>query len=238
MAGIARELNERGMPCPSGADPGRNPHRSGQAWMTPTVAGILENPRYTGRQVWNRHGTVRSHRDAGRAGGVGGRMNAEEWAVSNASAHALQELQDEFDENCPVGDPGPAHAILGLALSYLDDFSNAFAHLHRSLEISNQSLRRGYTLTWHGSAHLRAGHLNEAVSAYREASEHCRGIGHRAGEAISLNGLGCALQASGDVERAREFWQRSLAIFEALHTPRRKPSAPISPHSTRKSDST
>ncbi|MEV6227875.1 recombinase family protein [Saccharopolyspora shandongensis] len=107
MAGIARELNDRGMPCPSGADPGRNPHCSGQAWMTPTVAGILENPRYTGRQVWNRHGTVRSHRDAGRAGGVGGRTNAEEWAVSNASAHALLELQDEFDENGPVGALGP-----------------------------------------------------------------------------------------------------------------------------------
>lgn len=27
MAGIARELNERGVPYPSGADPGRNRHR-------------------------------------------------------------------------------------------------------------------------------------------------------------------------------------------------------------------
>ncbi|MEV0703305.1 recombinase family protein [Saccharopolyspora sp. NPDC050389] len=44
IAGLARELNDRGVPCPSGADPARNPHRSGRAWITPTVAGILDNP--------------------------------------------------------------------------------------------------------------------------------------------------------------------------------------------------
>lgn len=54
VAGIARELNERGVPCPSAADRPRNPHRSGQAWIVRTVVGILENPRYTGRQVWTR----------------------------------------------------------------------------------------------------------------------------------------------------------------------------------------
>lgn len=55
VAGIARELNERGVPCPSGADRERNSHRSGEAWIVRTVVGILENPRYTGRQVWNRN---------------------------------------------------------------------------------------------------------------------------------------------------------------------------------------
>ncbi|MFD0817501.1 recombinase family protein [Micromonospora zhanjiangensis] len=57
MASIARALNETGIPCPSGADPARNPHRNGQGWMLTTVAAILANPRYTGRQVWNRHRT-------------------------------------------------------------------------------------------------------------------------------------------------------------------------------------
>jgi site-specific DNA recombinase len=51
VASIARDLNERGVPCPSRVDPGRNPHRSGQAWTLRTVAAILSNPRYTGRQV-------------------------------------------------------------------------------------------------------------------------------------------------------------------------------------------
>ena len=49
VAGIARELNERGVPCPSVADPGRNRHRSGQQWNLGSVAVILANPRYTGR---------------------------------------------------------------------------------------------------------------------------------------------------------------------------------------------
>jgi len=54
ITSIARQLNEQQVPCPSGADPARNPHRPGTAWRPTTVAAILANPRYTGRQVWNR----------------------------------------------------------------------------------------------------------------------------------------------------------------------------------------
>ncbi len=53
-AGIARELNERGVPCPSAVDPARNRHRSGRTWSLRTVVEILRNPRYTGREVWDR----------------------------------------------------------------------------------------------------------------------------------------------------------------------------------------
>jgi hypothetical protein len=56
-ARIARALNEAGVPCPSAADPGRNPRRTGTAWTLGTVTTILGNPRYTGRQVWNRQRT-------------------------------------------------------------------------------------------------------------------------------------------------------------------------------------
>jgi len=47
-ARITRALNDAGIPCPSAADPKRNPHRSGKAWTLCTVAAILANPRYTG----------------------------------------------------------------------------------------------------------------------------------------------------------------------------------------------
>jgi site-specific DNA recombinase len=57
VARIARALNEAGVPCPSAADPGRNRHRTGTAWTLGAVTTILENPRYTGRQVWNRQRT-------------------------------------------------------------------------------------------------------------------------------------------------------------------------------------
>ena len=52
-----REANEARVPCPSAADPGRNPHRAGTGWALGTVTTILSNPRYTGRQVWNRQRT-------------------------------------------------------------------------------------------------------------------------------------------------------------------------------------
>jgi site-specific DNA recombinase len=57
LARITRALNDACIPCPSAADPRRNPHRSGAAWKVNTVAAILGNPRYTGRQVWNRQRT-------------------------------------------------------------------------------------------------------------------------------------------------------------------------------------
>jgi site-specific DNA recombinase len=57
VARIARALNDAGIPCPSAADPTRNPHRTGAAWTLGTVTTILGNPRYTGRQVWNRQRT-------------------------------------------------------------------------------------------------------------------------------------------------------------------------------------
>jgi hypothetical protein len=62
-ARIARALNEAGIPCPSAADPGRNPHRDGKGWTTGTVTTILANPRYTGHQVWNRQRTDRDLAD-------------------------------------------------------------------------------------------------------------------------------------------------------------------------------
>jgi len=57
VARIARALNEAGVPCPSAADPQRNPHRARTAWMLGAVTSVLSNPRYTGRQVWNRQRT-------------------------------------------------------------------------------------------------------------------------------------------------------------------------------------
>ncbi|MEV6600122.1 recombinase family protein [Actinoplanes sp. NPDC051346] len=52
----SRTLNANGVPPPSAHDRARNRHRSGTAWTVRTVAAILGNPRYTGRQVWNRQG--------------------------------------------------------------------------------------------------------------------------------------------------------------------------------------
>jgi site-specific DNA recombinase len=57
VARIARALNDAEVPCPSAADPVRNPHHAGTGWTLRTVATIIQNPRYTGHQVWNRQRT-------------------------------------------------------------------------------------------------------------------------------------------------------------------------------------
>ncbi|GIF49330.1 hypothetical protein Afe04nite_38690 [Asanoa ferruginea] len=54
LTSIARSLTLDGIACPSAHDRTRNPHRDGTAWQITAVRSILTNPRYTGRQVWNR----------------------------------------------------------------------------------------------------------------------------------------------------------------------------------------
>ncbi len=71
VARIARALNETGIPCPSAADRDRNPHRPGAAWTLGAVTAILANPRYTGRQVWNRQRTDTEPREPGGRGALG-----------------------------------------------------------------------------------------------------------------------------------------------------------------------
>ena len=51
---IAEALTRDGVPSPSAHDPERNRHRCGVAWSKGAVRTILGNPRYTGRQVWNK----------------------------------------------------------------------------------------------------------------------------------------------------------------------------------------
>jgi site-specific DNA recombinase len=50
---IAERLTADSIPSPSAHDPARNPHRCGIAWSKSAVRAII-NPRYTGRQVWNK----------------------------------------------------------------------------------------------------------------------------------------------------------------------------------------
>jgi site-specific DNA recombinase len=68
LARITRALTEAGIRCPSAADPGRNAHRSGERWSLTTVRAILANPRYTGRQVWNRQPTAMDLIDPAKTG--------------------------------------------------------------------------------------------------------------------------------------------------------------------------
>ena len=100
VARIARALNEAGIPCPSAADPGRNSHRPGTAWTLGAVNSILSNPRYTGRQVWNRQRTDTELVDpADIALGHKGvpRWNVPRgWVISTRPAHPALVSEDDF----------------------------------------------------------------------------------------------------------------------------------------------
>ena len=91
VARIARALNEAGVPCPSAADPARNPHRDAAGWTLGTVTTILQNPRYTGRQVWNRQRTDAELADPGNV--TLGHKSVQRWnlpdgwVISNRPAH-------------------------------------------------------------------------------------------------------------------------------------------------------
>jgi site-specific DNA recombinase len=116
VARITRALNDAGIPCPSAADPKRNPHRTGAAWTLRTVAAILANPRYTGRQVWNRQRTDRDlvdpantslgHRPVQRWNLPAG------WVISARPAHPALVSEADFiaaqDASAPRGPAGPA----------------------------------------------------------------------------------------------------------------------------------
>jgi site-specific DNA recombinase len=115
-ARITRALNDAGVPCPSAADPGRNPHRTGAGWTLRTVAAILANPRYTGRQVWNRQRTDFDLADPANTG-LGHkqvqRWNLPEgWVISRRPAHAALVSEADFiaaqDTAPPRGPAGPA----------------------------------------------------------------------------------------------------------------------------------
>ena len=99
---IAEGLTRDGIPCPSAYDPRRNPHRDGRAWSKSAVRAILENPRYTGKQVWNRQRRqdVLLDVDDVAAGYVTKfRWNArDEWVMSNPGAHPALVSAELFAE--------------------------------------------------------------------------------------------------------------------------------------------
>lgn len=96
-------LNALGIPSPSAHDPGRNPHRHNTAWTLRTVAAILANPRYTGRQVWRRqsidHHELRPGDKSSRSKGckpTWGWNPRHQWVISPPGAHPALVSEDTF----------------------------------------------------------------------------------------------------------------------------------------------
>jgi DNA invertase Pin-like site-specific DNA recombinase len=100
LARIARALNDMEICCPSAADPQRNAHRSGRAWLVTTVRAIVANPRYTGRQVWNRQPSDHELLDPSNTG-LGHRQVQrwnlpDGWVISSRPAHPALVSEADF----------------------------------------------------------------------------------------------------------------------------------------------
>ncbi|MGA4538960.1 recombinase family protein [Uniformispora flossi] len=118
MARITRALNDMKIPCPAAADPERNPHRTAEAWRLNSVHAVLSNPRYTGRQVWNRQrtdhdlvdpdNTTLGHRDIQR------RNTPDEWVISAKQAHPALISEADFvaAQNIRPDKTAPEHTYL------------------------------------------------------------------------------------------------------------------------------
>ena len=86
-------------------------------------------------------------------------------------------------DNEPYGQ-GAAHGILGSLHSDLEEFDEAFHHLRKSLSFCDETgedYGKGSVLHDLAGAFLGSGHLDDAMSTYRQAVAHRHGIGHRQG---------------------------------------------------------
>ncbi|GAA2903129.1 putative recombinase [Actinoplanes cyaneus] len=99
-AAIARTLNERRVPSPGAYDRVRNPHRQHAVWTLRTVAAILANPRYAGRQVWNRQFTDLREAVPGDKRSSVGPVRVwnprAQWVVSAESTHPALVSDEDF----------------------------------------------------------------------------------------------------------------------------------------------
>jgi DNA invertase Pin-like site-specific DNA recombinase len=101
---IARALTEEGVPSPSAHDPERNRHRIANEsdWQPTAVRAILDNPRYTGFQVWNRQRrdeVLIDVHDVGRGHETRMRWNdPTDWIWSNEPSHDPLITRQQWDE--------------------------------------------------------------------------------------------------------------------------------------------
>ncbi|MFI6073897.1 recombinase family protein [Actinoplanes sp. NPDC051343] len=158
-AGIARTLNALGVLSPAAHDPDRNRHRQRSTWTVRTVAAILANPRYTGRQVWKRQSIDHHERRPGDKSSrpVGckptrGWNPRDQWVISPPGVHPALVSEDAFLRAQQVS-----------ALSVPDD-ANPDRYQLTGLVICGLCGRRAEGHWAHGRARYRCRHGRTSAS--------------------------------------------------------------------------
>jgi site-specific DNA recombinase len=160
---IAQTLTEEGVLSPSAYDRARNPHRSGVAWSKSAVQAILRNPRYTGRQVWNRQRKTEMLLDVDDVAlGYETKLTWNEhdqWVWSDRPAHpALIDEATFHGAQQRLTHRGPTSARLGSPRTQ-------HPYMLRSLLFHEQCGRRMQGNWNHGHAHYRCRYPQEYALA-------------------------------------------------------------------------
>lgn len=202
IASIARALNEMGVPCPSAADPVRNPHRPGDAWRLRTVAAILANPRYTGRQVWNRQRSARERTQDELPGLLQVRRLAAgtQWALSTKPAHPALVSERDF--------------LAAQAVSALPQAANGTKRIYRLAGLLRCALcGRSLESQWsHGNPCYRCRHGH--TTAHQPTARQAANL-HLREDVVVSRVLAQLPQVSSDDPQARHH----LAHVQATHEP-------------------
>ncbi|WP_406280842.1 recombinase family protein [Embleya sp. NBC_00896] len=164
MARITRALNDMKIPCPAAADRARNPHRTAEAWTLTSVHSVLSNPRYSGRQVWNRQrtdhdlfdpdNTTLGHRDVMR------RNTPDARVISEKQAHPALVSETDFVAAQAVrtakNTPGRTYQLAGMLRC---------GHCSRVMESSWSNSRAAYRCR-HGHSSATPRDPNRTPNAY------------------------------------------------------------------------
>ncbi|HVA04763.1 MAG TPA: recombinase family protein [Acidimicrobiales bacterium] len=150
---VAEGLTRDGIPSPSAHDPERNRHRDGRAWSKSAVRAILTNPRYTGRQVWNRAPRVEELLDVEDVG----------------AGHQTKQVWN--DPSAWVWSAKPAHEALVSSEDFAAVQTQLSAGAHRPVARKGHRTNRTYVLAGRVRCTLcdrrMQGHWNHDSAHYR-----------------------------------------------------------------------
>jgi len=133
-----------------------------------------------------------------------------------------QFLQISRDTRNRLGE-GQSLGSLGNVYQQLGEYRKAIEYYEESLQISRKigdRLGEGNSLGNLGNAYHSLGEYRKAIDYYEQALQISREIGDRFGEGNSFGSLGNAYHSLGEMEKACGSWCESLAIFEAIESPR------------------
>ncbi|WP_322749687.1 MULTISPECIES: recombinase family protein [unclassified Frankia] len=167
---IAQTLTDETILSPSAYDRTRNPHRTGVAWSKSAIQTILRNPRYTGRQVWNRQRKTETLLDVDVdvdvdvvALGYETKLawnDRDQWVWSDRPAHpAIVDEATFLTTQRRMASRGPTSERLGPRTQH--------PYLLRSLLFHEQCGRRMQGNWNHGHAHYRCRYPQEHAVANR-----------------------------------------------------------------------